>query len=155
MNVQECFQTAARVEILLRDLYAGLARCFRNDARLHESFLGLADEEEQHALRIRLLALHRKGVTWTDEAVDRIGRDLIAIVAELSAMAKEIGTAPVPGGRSAAPVLRRVIEVERRCGSLHAEALAQSADPVVRGFFSSLARQDAHHERLLEQALQG
>jgi cytochrome c553 len=97
MNVQECFQTAARVEILLHDLYAGLARCFRTNARLHESFLGLADEEEQPALRIRLLALHRKGV--------RMG----------------------PDGRS--------------------------ADPVVRGFFSSLARQDAHHERLLEQAL--
>jgi rubrerythrin len=153
MNVQECFQTAARVEILLRDLYAGLAGCFRTDARLRESFLGLADEEEQHALRIRLLALHRKGVTWTDEAVDRIGRDLVAIVAELSAMAKEMGTGP--DGQCPEPVLRRVIEVERRCGSLHAEALAQSTDPVVRGFFSSLARQDAHHERLLEQALQG
>jgi rubrerythrin len=153
MNVQECFQAAARVEILLRDLYAGLAGCFRADARLHESFLGLADEEEQHALRIRLLALHRKGVTWTDEAVDRMSKDLVAVVAELSAMAREVRVGMY--GRCAEPVLRRVIDVERRCGKLHAEALAQSADPVVRGFFSSLARQDAHHERLLEQALQG
>jgi len=57
-------------------------------------------------------------------------------------------------GRSAGPVLRKVIEVERRCGSIHAEGLARSADPEVRGFFASLAKQDVRHERLLEQALQ-
>jgi rubrerythrin len=44
--------------------------------------------------------------------------------------------------------------VERRCGSIHAEGLARSADPEVRGFFASLAKQDVRHERLLEQALQ-
>jgi len=152
VNIQECFQTAARIEILLRDLYAGLARCFRTNPHLYESFLCLASEEEQHALRIRLLALHRRGVTWTDDAIDRIRGDLLTTVAELSAMAREVRRSS--DGRSAGPVLRKVIEVERRCGSIHAEGLARSADPEVRGFFASLAKQDVRHERLLEQALQ-
>lgn len=153
MTVQECFQSAVRIEILLRDLYAGLATCFRADPVLHESFLGLAEEEQQHALRIRLLALHRKGVVWTDEAIARIGKDVATIVAELSAMATDVASSH--DGKGAVPVLRRVIEVERRCASLHAEGLARSADPAVRGFFSSLARQDTYHELMLQQAIQG
>ncbi len=153
MTVQECFQAAVRIEILLRDLYAGLAGCFRADPGLRESFFGLAQEEEQHALRIRLLALHRRGVTWSEDAIERFARDLVAVVAELTAMAGDVGRAGDP--TVAGPVLRRVLEVERRCESIHAEGLARSEDPVVRGFFSSLARQDRHHERLLAQALHG
>jgi hypothetical protein len=50
-------------------------------------------------------------------------------------------------------VLRRVIAIENRCGAIHAEDLARSASPEVRGFFAALARQDAIHKELLEQAL--
>ena len=95
--------------------------------------------------------LDRKGVLWSDEAIDTIRANLVAIVAELSAMARELQRNSE--GLTAGPVLRRVIEVERRCKAIHAETLARSADPEVRAFFASLTKPDVRVEQLLEQAL--
>ncbi len=151
MNIQECIQAAARIQILLRDLHTGLARCFGANRTLRENFLGLAREEGQRALDIRLLVLDRRGVPWSDEAIDTIHRDLVSTLAELSAMAGELRR----DSRCFSPVsvLRRVIQVERRCNAIHAGSLARSADPELRWFFASLTRRDRTVEQLLEQAL--
>ena len=152
MTIQQCFQTAARVQILLRDLHSGLARCFGENPVLRETFIFLAREEEQRALRLRLLVKDRKGVLWSEEAVGTIHANLVAILAELSAMAIEIQRNSE--GLTAKPVLRRVMEMERRCGEIHAETLARNSDPEVRAFFASLAKPDVRVERLLGQALE-
>jgi hypothetical protein len=47
----------------------------------------------------------------------------------------------------------RVIDLESRFASIHAEYLARSVEPGVQGLFSALAMQDRHHMELLEQAL--
>jgi hypothetical protein len=152
LTIQQCFQTTARVQILLRDLHSGLARCYGEDRVLRETFIFLAREEEQRALRLRLLVKDRKGVLWSDGAVGTIHSNLVAILAELSAMAIEIqGNS---GGHDPVPVLRRVMEMERRCGAIHAETLARNSDPEVRAFFASLAKPDVRVERLLAQAIE-
>ena len=151
MTIQQCFQTAARVQILLRDLHSGLGRCFGENPVLRETFFFLSREEEQRALRLRLLVKDRKGVLWSDEAIGTIHSNLVAILAELSAMAMEIQRDPE--GLTAEPVLRRVMEMERRCGAIHAGTLARNSDPEVRAFFASLAKPDVRVERLLAQAL--
>jgi hypothetical protein len=151
VTIQQCFQTAARIQLLLRDLHSGLARCFGKDPVLRETFTVLAREEEERAVRIRCLVLHRKGDPWSDEAIDTISRDLVATLAELSAMATEISRKS--GQLHVEPVLRRVIEMERRCARIHAASLARSPDPEVWEFFASLAKPDLRLERLLTLAL--
>jgi hypothetical protein len=151
LNIQECIQAAARIQILLRDLHTGLARCFAKNRTLRESFLSLGREEAQRALDIRLLVLDRKGEPWSDEAIGIIRQDLVSTLAELTAMAGELHRdsscfRPVS-------VVRRVIQVERRCNAIHAGSLARSADPELRRFFSSLTKRDRRVEQLLEQAL--
>jgi hypothetical protein len=151
LNIQECVQTAARIQILLRDLHTGLARCFATNRTLRENFLDLAREEAQRALDIRLLVLDRRGVPWSDEAIDTIRQDLVSVVAVLSAMAGELHRDS--GSFSPVSVLRRIIHVERRRNAIHAGSLSRCADPELRRFFSSLTRRDRRVEQLLEQAL--
>jgi hypothetical protein len=43
----------------------------------------------------------------------------------------------------------RVVEMERRCVSLHAQFLVAGAPKEISSFFAELARQDEEHERLL------
>ena len=105
----------------------------------------------QRALDIRLLVLDRKGAPWSDGAIEIIRQDLVATVAELSAMAGEFHRDYSCFGPVS--VVRRLIQVERRCSAIHAGSLARSADPELRRFFSSLTLRDRRVEQLLEQAL--
>jgi hypothetical protein len=151
VTIQQCFQTAARIQLLLRDLHAGLARCFGKTPFLRKTFIFLAHEEEQRAVRMRVLIMDRKGVLWSDEAIDTIRTNLVATLAELSAMTIEIRSDS--GNLHPEPVLRRLIAMERRCMAIHAGTLARNSDPEVRAFFASLAKPDVRVERLLARAL--
>ena len=151
MTIQQCFQSAARIQLLLRDLHAGLARCFEKTPFLRKTFIFLAHEEEQRAVRMRVLILDRKGVLWSDEAVEAIRTNLVATLAELSAMTVE--TDKESGSLDARSVLLRLIGMERRCGAIHAETLSRNSDPEVRAFFAALAKPDVRVERLLVRAL--
>lgn len=151
MTIQQCFQTAARIQLLLRDLHSGLARCFGKNPVLRETFEFLAREEEERAQRLRCLVLHRKGEPWSDEAVETIRKGLVATLVELSAMATEVSRKAGPP--EAEPVLWRVIRMERRCAAIHAASLARSPDPEVWEFVASLARPALRVERMLTQAL--
>lgn len=52
----QCFEAAEQVEHLMRAVCVGLAVRYAGEPTKKEIFQGLADEEEQHAQRIRLLA---------------------------------------------------------------------------------------------------
>jgi rubrerythrin len=151
MTNEECFETAIRIETLFRDVYAGLAVRFDDSPPLRETFSRLAEEEEQHAQRILLLSRHRADARWSEDAMDRIARDLDSVSTALMLTAIEFRDAT--GRPDAADVLQRVIDLEHRCGAVHAESLARCLDPEVQGFFHALARQDEHHRELLERAL--
>ena len=150
MTVHDCLQAATRVETLLRDLYVGLASCFRGQPPVAAAFRSLASGVEQHALRIRLVALHRASAGRNDDTLERVSSDVVTMLVELSAMA--VNALHDPDGDSALRVLRRVSDAERRCHAIHAEVIRRSDDPVVLELFSALARRDAAHERILGRA---
>lgn len=152
MTVQDCFDAAVRLESLLRNLYLDLARCFSGQPPAAAAFRTLASGVEQRALRIRLIALRRRSVTPIEDSPEKVSEDVVAMLVELAAMAENIRHDPDSG--SALRVLRRVIDVERRCHAVHAEVLRHSSDPVVLGLFSSLALRDHDQERVLARVVQ-
>jgi rubrerythrin len=150
MTTYECFQRAARIETLAQELYGRLSESFADRPHLRQLFEQLSEEEGQHAHRVQLLARHQGKTPWAAEAVAGIAESLEGMAAEVESMKSDL----VQPGRVADPgeVLRRVVELERRFGSIHAEQLARSADPDVARLFSVLAAQDARHRALIEGA---
>jgi rubrerythrin len=148
MTTGQCFEAAVQVETLMRDVYVGLARRHADQETLCTLFRGLAEEEEQHAQRIRLLAKHQSEGTWARDAAVRITGKLDAISAELLGLVAELSDESRE--RSPRELLQRVIDAEHRCGAIHAEELARTAEIDVQLLFSALARQDVHHRSLLE-----
>jgi rubrerythrin len=151
MTTEECFEAAVQVENLMRDVYVRLAGRYDAEAKLKEVFLRLAEEEEQHAHRIRLLARTQLGGAWASATADRISRDLSSMSADLLKMVEDL-EAEWDGG-AARDVLRRVMVAEDRCASIHAEELASSAEIDVQMLFWSLSKQDVRHKELLERAI--
>jgi rubrerythrin len=147
----QCLGAAVRIECLAQELYAGLAVTFGQQPYLRELFERLAAEEGQHAMRIRLLDRHHVKAPWPQEMLDRVSADLDGMAEEISALQRSFRT--LPSGADARPVLRRLAEMEVRFGSVHAEELARSADPVVQELFDGLAQQDARHRTFIENAL--
>ena len=151
MTTEECFEAAVQVEHLMRDVYVGLAGHYTGDPARREMLRHLAEEEEQHAQRIRLLARTQDTRTWAQETADRIAQNLEAMSSELLAIVQEMGDdfegAPPDG------LLRRVMAAEEHCSSIHAEVLAESAEIDVQLLFSALARQDVRHKEILQTAI--
>ena len=151
MTTEECFEAAVQVEHLMRDVYVGLAGHYTRDPARREMLRHLAEEEEQHAQRIRLLARTQDTKTWAQATADRIAQNLEAMSSELLAIVQEMGDdfegAPPDG------LLRRVMKAEEQCSSIHAEVLAESAEIDVQLLFSALAKQDVRHKEILQKAL--
>ncbi len=151
MTPAECFEAAVQVENLMRDVYARLAGRYAVEPRLKEVFLRLAEEEEQHAHRIRLLARTHAEGPWAERTAERISRDLGGMSTDLLALVADMERDLE--GHGAREVIQRVMEAEDRCASIHAEELAETAEIEVRMLFWSLARQDVRHKEMLERAL--
>jgi rubrerythrin len=130
MTSYECFQGAARIESLAKEMYAGLAEKFAGRPYLRHLFTQLSAEEEQHALRIS----------------GRLG----VMAAEIESMKAEF--AKKDSAIDAGEIMRQVVDLERRFGAIHAQELARCADPEVQVLFAALAQQDARHQALIESA---
>jgi rubrerythrin len=150
MNASQILRSAARIESMARDLYADLAVTFTHHPFLRELFEVLAQEEAQHAMRIRLLGRHHGRAPWSDQDLERFQRELDGMVKELEAV-REMASAAA-GARNVRGLLRRLTAMEARFGSIHAEELARSAAPEVQKLFASLATQDARHSEMIEKA---
>jgi rubrerythrin len=150
MTSYECFQGAARIESLAQEMYAGLAEKFAGRPYLRHPFTQLSNEEEQHALRILLLARHQGKASWTADALERISGRLGVMAAEIESMKTEFAKqdAAIDPGE----IMRRVVDLERRFGTIHAQELAKCPDLQVQKLFSALAQQDARHQALIESA---
>jgi rubrerythrin len=147
----QCLRSAMRMETLAQELYAGLATTYSHQPWLRDLFEQLAAEEGQHAMRIRLLDRHQGQAPWPPEMVLRVWADLDAMSEAIAAMKVEFRkpsvTVDAPG------VLQRLVDMELRFGSVHAEELARSTEPAIQKLFSSLAVQDSRHRELIKKAL--
>jgi rubrerythrin len=150
-TASQCLHLAERVEALAQELYAFLAEAFAAEPALASLFRRLAAEEGQHALRIRLLDRHGGRSPWPPDVAERSCADLEAMAREVEEMRGEFsGLGPEP---DAGRVLGRLVSMEERFHSAHAQELARCAAPEVERLFTSLAAQDAAHQELLRAAL--
>lgn len=144
-------QAALRMETAAQDLYAELSIAFSEHASLRRLFQRLAAEEEQHAMRIRLLQRHQGRSPWPRDVLERFCSQCDAMVAEVGILRKEFG--PSPGSMDPRAVLRRLAEMEDRFCSIHAQDLARYAGPEVERVFATLALQDSAHRDLIAAAM--
>jgi hypothetical protein len=141
---------ALRMESAAQALYSDLSIAFSDQPSLRQLFQRLAAEEEQHAMRIRLLQRHQGMSSWPRDVLERFCGQCDAMVAEIAILRKELGTSPE--SKDVRAVLRRLSEMEDRFCSIHAQDLARYAGPEVEKVFATLALQDSAHRDLLAAA---
>lgn len=149
MTAYEYFGRAERVEQLAAEIYAQLARDFAADRAASSTFRALADEEHQHAVRIRLMRERYRTNPGLFERMEWLEQELEGVDRYVNELRDEVARGA--WGIDLALVHPRLREMEDRLG-LHAERMARDADPDVREFFEALARQDRVHRRLFESA---
>jgi rubrerythrin len=150
MTSRDCFQLAERIELLARDLYAELASHPGTGPSVRQLLLRLADEEEHHAQRIRLVARTQRRAQWTDEKLPLIAGDLQAVAREQEALLRRARTQRLPSDFPG--IFDELVAMEVRFSFVHAEELTEAAEPEVGRFFAALARQDGWHRQLLQKA---
>jgi rubrerythrin len=149
-NAYHLFKAAEQLENEAGNLYRLLAERFAHDHAARDLFRRLAEEEDQHALRIRLLfAQYRKDPKLFEgaEALKTAGPDVDALLSELKALGARLEAGS--WGSDLEEVQQHLAAVEERCAEVHAQFLARGASPEVGRFFEELARQDREHQRLL------
>lgn len=142
---------ALRMETAAQALYSDLSIAFSGQPSLRLLFQRLAAEEEQHAMRIRLLQRHQGMSSWPRDVLERFCGQCDAMVAEIVVIREELGTSPESKGARA--LLRRLSEMEDRFCSIHAQDLARYAGPEVERVFATLALQDSAHRDLIAAAM--
>lgn len=145
----QVFEAAAQIEEACGLMYREAARRFEADPGARELFRKLEQEEEQHALRVRLLAARYRSDPRS------FGSALLPKLSDLEPLAEEARRelAALQAGEwpaELAAVKLRFAELERRFANMHSEFLAPGIHPQVVAFFSQLAEQDREHDRLLE-----
>jgi len=142
----QLLEKAERLELLSQLIYEALAGRFGGEAK--EIFKRLADEESQHASRVRLLAARyrqdRKLVGSL--TVDTALLDKLLVEAEEALAAVNSGA--WDGDPKAA--MAGAAELENRFCQAHAQSLANGSLPELRAFFEQLAAQDKAHAALLK-----
>jgi hypothetical protein len=137
---------AEQLELLAAALYQELANRYPS-TEAGALFGRLAQEELQHAARIRLLVGRYRqdsglvgGITISVEQLEALVDEAIDAVAAVKA-----GHWDGDAGKAR----RLAAELEDRFASGHAQALAGAGHPELTRFFEQLAQQDEAHRKLL------
>jgi rubrerythrin len=151
-NVFDKFDRAEAVEHAAARLYRQLAQRFDQQSDIAKTFRELAGEEDQHALRVRML---RDRYSQKPSAAGEITLDCDAIEGLLAeaALLEEL-FAREPFTISVEEATRFMMQIEDRFSEAHAHAMASTSSPEVRAFFEMLAKQDAAHARVLASLAQ-
>jgi hypothetical protein len=144
-------RAAERMETVAQALYTDLSISFSDNPDLRRLFQRLAAEEEQHALRIRLLERYQGKFSWPRDILEQFCGECDAMIGEMETMRRELG--PFPASNDTTVVLGRLAALEERFGLIHAQDLARYAGPEVHALFASLALQDAAHRVLIQAAM--
>lgn len=138
-------EKAEKVELLAERLYRALAGRFGGEAKA--LFLRLAEEEAQHAARVRLLyvRVRQDRRLVASLAADTTLLDRLLVEAEEALAAVDAGAWDGDPGAA----ISGAAELERRFCQTHAQTLPRDAHPELRAFFDQLAAQDRAHAELL------
>lgn len=151
-DLKALLEKAERVEALGARVYRLLAEGLADRPNAQGVFARLADEEEQHAARIRLLELKVAERPWNPELrLDHAGAD--ALVAEAESLLQKAELDAV-AGIDLTTAARLLVESERRLAAAHAHSLV-AGDPDLEAFFADLAAQDRTHLEILLRLQEG
>jgi rubrerythrin len=145
----DCFFAAEQVEDLASRIYRFVARQLAAQPEAERLFSRLADEEVQHGLRVRMLrtqyatdARRLKNVVLDYAAIEGARREGEMLLHLLTSSREPL---------TFAEARRLAIELEETFALVHAQQMAQCADPDLKAFFEALARQDREHVALLRE----
>lgn len=141
------FHRTEQVERTAAAIYEALAQAFAAEPRVAARLRELADEELQHAARIRLFRAQH-GASLPPFGRPRLEEELADMERYAAGLLDEARRGAL--GDDIAAVHPRLAEMEERL-ALHAEAMARGSEGTVRGFFEALARQDRAHQRLFRE----
>jgi rubrerythrin len=144
-STYQLLQKAEKLELLAAELYRALAERYAGEARA--LFLRLAQEEGQHATRIRLLAARYRHDTRLVATMSTESHELDALLEEAAQLLEAVRRGEWDGDQEAA--LARAAELETRFCLAHAHCLTRDAHPELLSFFQQLAAQDEAHRQLL------
>ncbi|BDG10186.1 hypothetical protein [Anaeromyxobacter paludicola] len=142
------FEAAAQIEEVCALMYREAARRFADQPGAQAIFRQLEEEEEQHALRVHLLAArYRDDASRFDGASLPALRELEGLAERANREYAELRAGRWPEGLAA--VKDRFSALEHVFAGMHAQFLAPGVAPEIHLFFSQLAEQDEAHARLL------
>jgi rubrerythrin len=146
MSNYEKLAQAEKLEILAAKMYEAAAQRYANDDEARSLFLRLAEEEEEHARRIRMLASIYAGDRKLATDVSFPIGDFEALAADAEAVTRRLNSnQPL----ELHEFLVLVDALETRMANAHADLLARSGDPKLRRLFEFLSHQDKGHATLL------
>ena len=127
-------------------------RALAGRMRIQPSYLDQTGEKLRHTsdeTRVRLLAAQYRNDSglFSAAALFDGAPDPRKLLAEVEATVRAVEAGA--WGNDLREVRARLVEMEKRCVSLHAQFLVAGAPPEISSFFEELARQDEEHERLL------
>jgi rubrerythrin len=147
MSSYAFFEKAVQLEMLAADIYRTLGAQFQADPEARDLFRQLAEEEVQHAQRVKLLATRYQHDSRLFEDAAPAMASFDALLDEGRAILEQIER----GSWSASleVVKGELADLEERFSVAHAHVIAKAADPALRSFFERMVAQDVAHRRLL------
>jgi len=143
-------ERAEQLEWLSAELYEMAATRFSEDREVRQMFERLQQEEVQHAYRLRMLRSQCMKDAKLAQGLALDASQIAGLLETGAQVKKRIASSEL----TLAGLLSLFVELEGAFASAHAESLTAEADPRLRTFFESLAKQDDQH-RLLLQGLAG
>jgi rubrerythrin len=146
-SAYEIFARAERIERAGAELYRRIAERFPWSAEDLATLKRLAEEEIQHATRVRLLAAHYRN----DPKLFTVSRLDEERLAEVEALAWRLADDVERGrwDRDLRGLKAHLADLEAQVGASHADVLARCADVRIAEFFRELARQDHEHHAMI------
>ena len=143
-NVLKVLDKAERVEALAAQLYAAMATRFDVESKGRSLFERLAREEQQHALRVRMLAsqVRKRNVVEIEEPADLDG-----MIPYLENLILSVGKSD--GMADLERAIGFCVALENKLAGVHASKLCR-AHPDLFEVFEALARADREHCSLLQ-----
>ncbi|MBW2732506.1 MAG: hypothetical protein JRH20_08920 [Deltaproteobacteria bacterium] len=143
----DAFSIAELAEEISGEIYDTLAAFFVESPALQRLFAKLAEEEREHAQRVRDLAglWRESGKPWTPALdVER----MVFLVDRARVFRDSLGQAEVIEPTNA---IRLAASMEQDFNAAHAEAMAKEQNPEMKALFEQLAEGDDGHSELLLQ----
>ncbi len=149
MSTFDQLDVAERLEELAGRIYRRLAEHYPAETPARFLFLRLADEEDQHRMRVKMV---RARYARHDKALSAVRLDAAAAGRSIEAAERLHDRLAEWAPSSLAEALQLAIGLEDEFASVHAEAMLRDCEPDVRELFEMLASQDRLHADLLKSA---